>query len=145
MSARTNHRPLIFRFCPGECPFDLGMKVAARVRRRTRDRAHRRIQQLVRAGKIPAASECTCTCGKPARYYHHPNGYDGEAALDVVPLCADCHDAEHGGVHKVIAALHAIREAEESGDFEKIRVAHEAFQDAVNAAEALFAKNSKAD
>lgn len=30
-----------------------------------------------------------------AQTYHHPNGYDDDRLLDVIPLCYKCHAAEH--------------------------------------------------
>ena len=55
-------------------------------------RAHWRIHDLVRRGKMPAPDNCSCTgCGKPATQYHHHNGYDAAHIEDVIPVCAKCH------------------------------------------------------
>jgi len=61
-----------------------------------RARAMDRIQYLIRKGKIAKAQECDCEyCGKQARIYHHPKGYLGQNALNVIPVCYKCHYAIH--------------------------------------------------
>jgi hypothetical protein len=47
--------------------------------------------------KLPKATTKKCQdCEKQAILWHHPNGYGGESALDVVPLCGRCHKIAHG-------------------------------------------------
>lgn len=55
-------------------------------------RARNKVAQLVRTNmKLPAV-KCECAyCGRIANQYHHHNGYADEHALDVIPLCGDCH------------------------------------------------------
>lgn len=42
----------------------------------------------------PTLLKCVM-CPAQAIQYHHPSGYIGAAALDVVPLCNDCHGKQH--------------------------------------------------
>lgn len=55
--------------------------------------ARRIVNKAVRKELIPAASTqiCqVCNC-RMAQHYHHHNGYDKSRALDVIPVCVDCH------------------------------------------------------
>lgn len=57
-----------------------------------RKKARRAITYLVEMGKIKPAKELACNvCTRPAAEYHHHNGYASEYALDVIPLCIECH------------------------------------------------------
>lgn len=65
-----------------------------------------------KAGDLPAP-ECCCVCGAPQGkiprkrrllappcdrvVWHHPEGYEGDAALHVVALCRSCHQRVHSG------------------------------------------------
>jgi len=54
------------------------------------------VQLAVREGSLLAINKRTCTeCGKQATDYHHPNGYDRENHLNVIPLCHACHMKIH--------------------------------------------------
>ncbi len=55
-------------------------------------RAHWRIHELVRQGKLQTARHLPCVrCAKQATQYHHHNGYDITHIVDVIPVCAKCH------------------------------------------------------
>lgn len=59
---------------------------------RVQARAYLRVHYMIGKGRMPRASECLCArCGLQAKEYHHYNGYEGEAALQVVALCKNCH------------------------------------------------------
>lgn len=59
-------------------------------------KAHALIKKAVQLGALPPPYSLECVvCHKPALFYHHPNGYTGKAALDVVPTCNDCHSKLH--------------------------------------------------
>ena len=46
----------------------------------------------IRDGKLKPAREFQCSnCNNSAKEYHHHNGYAPEHALDVIPLCRECH------------------------------------------------------
>lgn len=63
-----------------------------------RDPEQHRAHTLVRR-YFSSATERDCQgedCSDQATIYHHPNGYAGKNALDVVPLCHRCHRVEHG-------------------------------------------------
>ncbi len=53
------------------------------------------LKDAIRAGRIKPARECLCAdCGKQAQHYHHES-YAPAHWLDVVPLCASCHQKRH--------------------------------------------------
>ena len=55
-----------------------------------------KVNCTIRDGKMPPARDLPCAhCGSQAAQYHHHLGYEREHWLDVIPLCQDCHDAEH--------------------------------------------------
>lgn len=59
-----------------------------------RRRARELIKTMIRRGDLPRASECTCTdCPAQATAYDHAQGYDGENAKIVEPVCYRCHGA----------------------------------------------------
>ena len=64
-----------------------------RERHPDRYKARQAVARAVRSGKLPKASSCVCfRCGNPAVHYHHQNGYDKTAWLDVEPVCLECHN-----------------------------------------------------
>ena len=42
-------------------------------------------------GTIPSAKELVCSCGEPAKEYHHFKGYETKHHRDVVAMCRPCH------------------------------------------------------
>lgn len=55
-------------------------------------KARRAVNQRVRRGIIPPASDLKChSCGHQSSQYHHWKGYAFENRLDVVPVCISCH------------------------------------------------------
>jgi hypothetical protein len=61
-------------------------------------RAHRRIQMRIARGTMPHPNMLLCLdCGhewepgERRHEYDHPRGYEGDAALDVEPVCTTCH------------------------------------------------------
>lgn len=64
-----------------------------------RHRAWQKIADLRHWGHLK--SEPCMDCGEPEAVAHHPNGYEGEAALQIVWLCRKHHAARH---RKVVAA-----------------------------------------
>lgn len=49
------------------------------------------VHRAVVRGDLPPATTCICVrCGKPAHEYHHRNGYERSAWLDVEPRCRPC-------------------------------------------------------
>jgi hypothetical protein len=50
------------------------------------------LNQRVRFGRMPRASDCKCThCENQAAHYHHYLGYAFEHRYDVQPVCIECH------------------------------------------------------
>jgi hypothetical protein len=65
-------------------------------RTKTRSHAYYLVRKAVKLGHLPAPSDLLCViCKVRGETYHHPNGYAGAAALDVVPLCNSCHRGLH--------------------------------------------------
>lgn len=55
-------------------------------------RARALVNQRVRFGRIPKASDLKCLhCENTAAHYHHHKGYGFEHRYDVVPVCVKCH------------------------------------------------------
>lgn len=51
------------------------------------------VNQKIRFGRMPKASDCKCIhCGEQAKHYHHYLGYDFVHRYDVQPLCIKCHN-----------------------------------------------------
>ena len=64
---------------------------------RGRQKAHNAIFKARGRGEIPSPKELCCvSCGQPALEYHHPNGYEGVNALEVVAVCRPCHKVMDG-------------------------------------------------
>jgi hypothetical protein len=64
---------------------------------KARIRAYNMVAKAVLLGDLPSPASLACaSCGIPAEEYHHPNGYEGDAALDVVAMCTACHTSLHG-------------------------------------------------
>jgi hypothetical protein len=58
-------------------------------------RAHNKLSAAIRKGTLPKAKTLVCReCDSQALHWHHHNGYGD--ALDVIPLCANCHAKKHG-------------------------------------------------
>ncbi len=71
-----------------------------RLRDPVKERARGRVNVLVARRLIPSPNDLACSgCGHKGddkrHEYHHHKGYEGEAAIDVIPLCTTCH-AEEG-------------------------------------------------
>lgn len=61
---------------------------------RVRQVARQRVNALVRRGAIPHPRDSFCfDCREDAAQYDHHRGYEGDAALDVQPVCVKCHVA----------------------------------------------------
>ncbi len=66
-----------------------------------RIKAHSAVQMAVKKGTLPQVHTLQCVykgsnCQGQAQHYHHPNGYEPEHWLDVIPVCHDCHCEIHG-------------------------------------------------
>jgi hypothetical protein len=87
------------RYSQTERGKEVRRQAAARMRAKypERDKARKRISQLVADGRLPPARDLACKkCGSNASEYHHHLGYDKEHWFDVIPLCHDCHEsADH--------------------------------------------------
>jgi len=65
------------------------------------DRAQRAAHAWVRWAILsyqlpePTDVDCEMCLQTKANVYHHPNGYDGDAAQDVMPVCNVCHRSIH--------------------------------------------------
>jgi len=68
-----------------------GKKLAINNARRYREKYPEKSRAQRKASRTPAKKHLCCRCGLPAQQYHHYNGYDGAAAVQVVPLCHQCH------------------------------------------------------
>lgn len=74
--------------------------------------ARRRVNVLVRTGRLPHPSTLPCSlCGHREddrrHEYHHAQGYDCEAHLKVVVVCCRCHSKQDGkGAWKQCAKGH---------------------------------------
>lgn len=53
--------------------------------------ARRAVHNKELRGDILPAKYHTCKCGKPAKNWHHYNGYEEQHWLDIVALCVRCH------------------------------------------------------
>jgi len=59
-------------------------------------KAYKLVAKAIELGVLPSPLSLQCVvCHKSAHFYHHPNGYTGKSALDVVPTCQDCHAKLH--------------------------------------------------
>ena len=59
-----------------------------------RARARKAVARAIAAGDIDRGPCRMCGTDENIEM-HHPNGYEGAARLDVVPLCGPCHRAVH--------------------------------------------------
>jgi phage FluMu protein Com len=58
--------------------------------------ANHAINYAVKIGQCLSPINLKCQhCGKQAKEYHHPNGYEREHWFDVIPLCRSCHIKAH--------------------------------------------------
>jgi len=55
------------------------------------EKATRAVNHAIRDGIIPRPDTLKCSCGEPAKQYHHHFGYTPEHWLDVIPVCLNCH------------------------------------------------------
>lgn len=63
-----------------------------RIKDKQKIQARDAVSNAIKRGEMPRAQDCACAeCGGTAVAYHHHRGYRTEHFLDVVPLCADCH------------------------------------------------------
>ncbi len=54
------------------------------------------VNNAIAAGRLPRADALACIkCGKPARDYHHDQGYAEAHWLDVIAVCRTCHSKIH--------------------------------------------------
>jgi len=54
------------------------------------------VMVAVRTGKLPRVGTLTCVrCGDGANQYHHHKGYAYHNRLEVIPVCARCHEIAH--------------------------------------------------
>ena len=65
-----------------------------------KSKAHSLVNRAIRSGDMPPAKHLQCAlnyanCLGDARDYHHHNGYEGNHALDVIPVCRSCHKKFH--------------------------------------------------
>lgn len=68
-----------------------------------------KVNQAVRAGKLPHISRCKCRhCGCQAKQYHHYNGYKPEYIFDVEPVCMNCHRTANKTRKKLDNAKHDL-------------------------------------
>lgn len=54
--------------------------------------ARKAVQSAIKAGQLPRPDSLQCSCGEPAKEYHHWHGYEPEHFLDVIPVCIKCHN-----------------------------------------------------
>lgn len=54
--------------------------------------ARHAVRQAIKDGQLPHPDSLQCSCGEPAKQYHHHKGYAPEHWLDVIPVCRKCHD-----------------------------------------------------
>lgn len=62
------------------------------------------VSNAVKAGVLSPIASLLCLCGQAAEHYHHPNGYDEDQRLNVIPVCAVCHR----NIHREIPELHPL-------------------------------------
>lgn len=63
---------------------------------RNKSRIRMMISRAVRNGTLSNPATLFCViCKNQAEMYHHPNGYDNEHELDIVPVCKKCHKQIH--------------------------------------------------
>ncbi len=62
-----------------------------RIKFPTRIKARSIVTRAIQLGNILHPTALKCTCGNPAKQYHHHKGYAEEHYLDVIPICAKCH------------------------------------------------------
>ena len=61
-------------------------------------KARRAVRSAVQRGDLPDPKTVKCStqgCDNISSGYHHYNGYSSENHLEVVPICNNCHGAEH--------------------------------------------------
>lgn len=83
------------KYCSQDCANNA--KIVSYTGENEKDNCKLAVYQAVKSGKLQPASNFSCSvCGeKQATMYHHPNGYDPEHRLDVVPVCNPCHYVVH--------------------------------------------------
>lgn len=71
----------------------------ARIKNPMRSQAHSTVKRAIKRGVLPPAWTMVCAMCQEAQSadWHHPNGYDEQHLLDVIPLCSECH----GKVHRI--------------------------------------------
>lgn len=57
--------------------------------------AENAVHRAVMLGKIPKVRTLSCSCGSPARVYHHYRGYKPNHWFDIIPKCYSCHKKLH--------------------------------------------------
>ena len=53
------------------------------------------VNNAIRKRQLPPPDSLQCSCGNPAKDYHHHKGYEPKHYLDVVPVCKKCHSVIH--------------------------------------------------
>ena len=56
-----------------------------------KNKANKAVQRAIKERQLPPPKSLKCSCGEPAKEYHHHKGYEPEHWLDVVPVCIKCH------------------------------------------------------
>lgn len=56
-----------------------------------RCKAQNAVKKAIKIGELPCPDLLQCSCGNPAKQYHHHKGYAPEHWLDVIPVCQKCH------------------------------------------------------
>lgn len=61
------------------------------IRHPEREEARHAVEYAIKIGQLPPVDSLKCSCGNPAKHYHHHKGYAPELWLDVIPVCRKCH------------------------------------------------------
>ena len=60
-----------------------------------RAKASNKVLTAIRNGILSRIKTLRCACGNQAHHYHHHKGYAKKHWLDVIPVCAKCHNKAH--------------------------------------------------
>lgn len=61
------------------------------VRHPEREGARHAVEYAIKTGKLPPVESLQCSCGEPAKHYHHHKGYAPTHWFDVIAVCNRCH------------------------------------------------------
>lgn len=71
-------------------------KYCKQSKNRIKIEARTKVNMLIRSGKLQKPAKLNCIhCSKKAEAYHHDEGYSGDNATNVVPVCYKCHAKLH--------------------------------------------------